>query len=175
MTEIDDTKILPDDSLKSSPSRTKKHFSQEEDEKLKELVGIHGSNQWQVVASQFEGRTPRQLRDRWKNYLNPNVSNAEWSIEENKRLLQYVRSWGTKWAQLAHHFPGRTDVNLKNHWHKLERHAKKLDAPLLVNQVHNEHQLSSHGQVPVGGLSSNQISHHQLNTDHIIKDDMLTH
>lgn len=105
----------------------KRKFTQEEDEKLRELVQDHGQKQWDVIARNFTDRTARQCRDRWKHYLSPSVTpKKDWTITEDRLLLQCTQKYGAQWAALVKFFPGRTDINLKNRWNKLQRKSKKL-------------------------------------------------
>jgi hypothetical protein len=56
-------------------------FSQEEDEKLKELYTRFGKN-WSRIAVQMPGRTPRACRDRWQFYLGGSILRAEEKLSE---------------------------------------------------------------------------------------------
>jgi len=40
--------------------------------KLKEMVALE-PKKWTKVAKHFEGRTPKQCRERWHNHARPNV------------------------------------------------------------------------------------------------------
>lgn len=105
----------------------KRKFTPEEDEKLRELVQSHGQKQWDVIARNIStDRTARQCRDRWKHYLSPSVSQKEWTITEDRLLLTCTQKYGAQWAALVKFFPGRTDINLKNRWNKLQRKSRKL-------------------------------------------------
>lgn len=115
----------------SKERNKKRKFTQDEDEKLRELVQNHGQKQWDVIARNLRKltnieRTPRQCRDRWKHYLSPSVSQKEWNITEDRLLLTCTQKYGAQWAALVKFFPGRTDINLKNRWNKLQRKSKKL-------------------------------------------------
>ena len=107
--------------------RPKHKFTPEEDELIRQFVGQHGVNQWDAVAKSLDQRTPRQCRDRWKHYLSPLVSHNEFTIDEDKNLIQLCMTIGPQWSALTKFFPGRTDVNLKNRWNKLQRNYKKLN------------------------------------------------
>jgi hypothetical protein len=97
-------------------------FLQEEDAKLRLLVEKYGATAWNQIASELPGRNPRQCRERWKHYLSSDDSNTEWTLSDTQRLHQYVTMVGAKWTFLAGYFPGRTDIQLKNHWTRTLRH-----------------------------------------------------
>lgn len=99
----------------------RKKFTVEEDELLRELVKQHGEKSWIVIAKQLEGRTPLQVRDRWKNYLCPTIKNDPWTAQDDTMLFHYVMQFGPHWAQISKMMPGRTDVNLKNRWAQVRR------------------------------------------------------
>ena len=49
--------------------------------------------------------------------------------------MTLISQIGKAWAQLGKYFPGRTDVDLKNHWNKLQRHAKKIQPQQTIPDV----------------------------------------
>jgi hypothetical protein len=91
-------------------------FTQTEDIKLLELVAAHGERDWPSIARQMQNRTVRQCRERWCNYLAPWVANGPWSADQNALLLEKFKEFGPKWKTLTRFFPGRTDINIKNHY-----------------------------------------------------------
>ena len=144
-----------------SESRTKRHFSLEEDLAIKALVAEHGTGQWGLIASRLVNRNARQVRDRWKNYLAPTVvGNQDWTINDDKLLISLVQNMGKQWSQITKYFPGRTDVHLKNHWNKLERHAKKI-SPQGTFQMEP---LPPELQAALGNLEPNQEAVPHLDT-----------
>ena len=102
-------------------TRTKNKFSPEEDELLKEQVKENGEKGWRKIAEHLPGRTARQCRERWVNYLSPNVSLAPWTAEEDILLNTLVAEHGKHWSKISSFFPSRTDVQLKNRYNSVKR------------------------------------------------------
>lgn len=94
----------------------KQKFTAEEDSKLKEFVKELGTHSWKKIAAQMKSRTTRQCRERYINYLAPNVTNGPWTLEEDQRLIQLVNEMGPKWSKIALFFNSRSDVNVKNRY-----------------------------------------------------------
>jgi hypothetical protein len=66
-------------------------------------------------------RDRRQCRERWTNYLSPAVANGPWTHEEEDLLKAKVAALGHSWRAIQPFFPGRTDINIKNHWKQMEK------------------------------------------------------
>lgn len=111
--------------IKKTHPRAK--FTQNEDELLKRLVENFGINDWQTISRQMPERNARQCRDRWQNYLSPEVVNGPWTYEEEELLVKKYEELGPSWKQIATFFPTRTDINIKSRWHLRERRLKKED------------------------------------------------
>lgn len=110
--------------------RTK--FTPEEDERIKQLVNEHGLHAWNIVAENIPGRTSRQCRERYHLYLQPNVSRAPWTREEDELLIAKVREFGTQWSIIAKFFRGRTNNNVKNRWNV---QLKKTQEKMIIDQI----------------------------------------
>ena len=70
----------------------------------------------------MEGRTGKQIRDRYLNKLRPNIRRGEWTIEEDRTLLSCYYQIGHKWSKIATYLPGRTEGQVKNRFYS---HIKK--------------------------------------------------
>ena len=106
-----------DGNMRKKQRNPRRKFTDEEDKRLKKLVNILGDKSWPMIAAAMgEGRTTRQCRERYKTYLSPDLKNDPWTPEEDQKLIRFVDQYGTKWATIAHCFPGRSDNNLKNRW-----------------------------------------------------------
>ena len=102
--------------------QTKKHFTNDEDERLRYYVKQLGDNNWNLIASFMPGRSPRQCRERYIGYLVPNLNTTPWTPEEDQILLRKLLEFGPKWMKMVPYLKGRSDGNIKNRWHK---HLKK--------------------------------------------------
>lgn len=118
---------------KSAPgSCVRSKFSKTDDEMLIALVkesteeGRPGDIDWKKLAEKL-GRTSRQCRERYRNYLSPDLDNRPWSKEEDARLKYEVERIGCRWVRMAKEFQGRSHVSLKNRWSLLE--YRRIHAP----------------------------------------------
>lgn len=105
----------PHNRMKSSGLRRK--FTPQEDATLARLVKVNGARRWDTIAKEMPGRTGRQCRDRFKNYLQPELVNGQWTDEEDRLLRQKVKEHGLHWSTIVKDFPGRSQSNLKNRWY----------------------------------------------------------
>jgi hypothetical protein len=99
---------------------SKSKFTHREDAMLVESVRIHGISNWSVVASALPGRNPRQCRDRWENYVNPDLTQQEWTDLEDALLLQQIEQIGPHWSRIAAFFPGRSKNHIRIRFHAIQ-------------------------------------------------------
>jgi hypothetical protein len=110
--------------VQSRDGRTYKHkFTPEEDERLKQLVSVHGTSSWNLVSRLMGTRNHRQCRERWKNYLDPRLRKDAWTLEEDALLAQKVSEIGPRWNEISKAFVDRSDNSIRNRWHMLTRRA----------------------------------------------------
>ncbi|OHT17172.1 hypothetical protein TRFO_41257 [Tritrichomonas foetus] len=100
-------------------------FTPEEDRQLNKLVATHGPRKWDKIALSMPGRTGRQCRDRFHNYLKPTLVNGPWNAEEDSLLERKVFEIGQHWNKIAKFFRGRSANNIKNRWYTyISKHGK---------------------------------------------------
>jgi hypothetical protein len=80
---------------------------------LIKLVDDYGENQWNLVSSFMNNRSPKQCRERYHYFLAPNIQNPPWGYEDISKLISLVSIYGTKWKLIITYFPGRSETNLK--------------------------------------------------------------
>ncbi|EAY23107.1 Myb-like DNA-binding domain containing protein [Trichomonas vaginalis G3] len=101
-------------------------FTPEEDEKLKKLIKQLGTRDWEVISIEMKTRTSRQCRDRWNNYLCPNLSNDPFTEDEDQLLLQLFEKYGPKWKKIGSYFPKRSTNRLRGHLASLQKKKEQI-------------------------------------------------
>ena len=125
-------------SPKCSRNHQRNNFTSEEDFKLKQLVKKYGDNDWAKIAGMFHNRNERQVKERWCNYLSPDLVKTPMSNEEDQLLLYYVNLIGRKWKTIAGLFPGRTDIQLKSRFNVIMRKGLRNQKKEMKNWLSSE-------------------------------------
>ena len=159
-------------------------FIPQEDELLRNLVQEYGENDnWSIIAKKMTitYRNQRQCKERWFNYLSPNINNTPFTHEEDNKLEELYAEYGAKWVQIAKYFPSRTDINIRSRWLVLQRRKKKTESkqpsdeastsPTFLNSdidnVQN-HPCSKNTNLPVPQIKQNSpIQTHDITRDSI--------
>jgi len=113
---------------KSSQKRSKRGrnpWTPKEDAQLMELMKKYGQS-WAMISSVMEGRTGKQVRDRYLNKLRPNIKCGDWSPQEDELVVSLCKEIGHRWSLIANHLPGRTEGQVKNRFYS---HIKKRLQP----------------------------------------------
>ncbi|XP_050213777.1 transcription factor MYB3R-3 [Mercurialis annua] len=146
-----------------NPDLVKGPWTQEEDDKITELVEKYGPTKWSVIAKSLPGRIGKQCRERWHNHLNPDIKKDAWTLEEEMELMNCHRVHGNKWAEIAKVLPGRTDNSIKNHWNSSLK--KKLDFYLATGRLPPviKSDVFSSRKLPLVVNNGNQIGNEDMN------------
>ena len=92
-------------------------------EDIRLIAGIHrfGKDNWNVIAKFIgNGRTRAQCSQRWYRVLDPRISKDQWSLSDDRKLLQIVSTHGIKsWTNVAKEMGNRSDVQCRYHYNKI--------------------------------------------------------
>jgi hypothetical protein len=108
----------------SRQSTLKLKFTQMEDIRLIQIVSRYGCGNWNFIAAQIPGRNARQCRERWVNYINPELNHQPLSRAEDLLLETKYEELGPRWQLIATFLPGRSKNLLKNHWMSKQRRSE---------------------------------------------------
>ncbi|CAD8097646.1 unnamed protein product [Paramecium primaurelia] len=103
------------------------NWDPEEDEIIRSLMNEQDEKHiWTHIAlelyNQNNGqyiRTPKQVRERWMNYLNPKLKKTNWNQQEDLQLLNMVVKNGKRWSLISSLLDGRTENQVKNRFKSL--------------------------------------------------------
>lgn len=98
-----------------------------------ELMKTHGEK-WTKIAACIGGRTGKQVRDRYLNYLKPSIKQKRWTPQEDELLESLYKEHGNKWSTIASCLGDRTENQVKNRFYSGVRkgkyaHYKSGDSP----------------------------------------------
>ena len=104
----------------------KSKFTAEEDAFLTQLVQNSIEIDWSSISKQLKNRNARQCRERWQNYLNPNLNMASWTPEEDIMLIEKFKEHGPHWNVIAKYFGGRSGNSVRNRILTIQRHGGQM-------------------------------------------------
>lgn len=99
-------------------------FSPDEDEILKNFVKENGNKDWGKISQILLGRTPRQCRDRYRNYLREGLNSHPWTEEEDSIIKKMHNEIGPKWVTISKMLNERNGIDVKNRWNELNSSLK---------------------------------------------------
>ena len=120
-----------------NPLLKKGSWSDEEERKLKGLVGIYGEK-WSQISKEFGGtRSGKQIRFHCKHM--PELNGKKWSFteEDDNKLCQLYKEHGPEWKYISLFFQGRTSDSLKNRFynHKNQQNKSILSKESDTNDI----------------------------------------
>lgn len=112
-------------SPKKSAFSPKLKFTLQDDQRLLKVVEETGTSNWRIVADKMPGRNPRQCRERWTNYVNPELKKDPWTTEEEELLLRKYNELGPRWHTIASFLGSRSTNQIKNRYSMIMRRPKQ--------------------------------------------------
>ena len=109
------------------PTIKKGKWTKEEDSILEKYVSENGIGNWVNVRPFLQGRTTKQIRERYINHLIHNSNNSEhvslfkWNEELDKYLLELYILYGSSWVIISKHIIGTSENMVKNRFYSLLR------------------------------------------------------
>ena len=84
----------------------------------------------------IKNKSGKQCRERWINFLCPNINKGIWSEKEENILFSTQLKIGNKWSELAKLLPGRSENDIKNHFYsKLRKYIRKICKELHKSKI----------------------------------------
>jgi hypothetical protein len=108
------------------PGIVKGRWTTDEDRQLIEIMAENFKS-WGKVSELMPGRTSKQCRERWNNYLRPDVVHSVFSEREDGIILSMQEELGNKWALIARALPGRTENAVKVRFSVLVKSRQRLE------------------------------------------------
>lgn len=100
-----------------------RQWTKYEDNRLLMAVYKFGLSNWNVI-SEFvgSGRTKTQCCQRWARGLDPRISKADWTEDEERRLLALVKDFGIHaWTKISAALGNRTDFQCRYRYFQLKK------------------------------------------------------
>ena len=122
--KYDDPEYVPDVSDSGDRvaySRSKKAWTHEEEATLAQIVIEDGCRRWTIIAKLMTERMggaykykPKQVRERFVNYVDPDLNRGPWSKTEDIKLLELITAIGIRIVVTATlSFLNKTPRNVK--------------------------------------------------------------
>ena len=102
-------------------------WTEEEDDILRRAIDQYGEKRWTLISQHLTRRTSHNCRNRWFRAINPRLIKGMWTVEEDEKLIQFVKENGINWAKCSKIIHGRTGLRCKDRWFNVVRPDIKRD------------------------------------------------
>jgi hypothetical protein len=102
-------------------------FSKEEDEKILDFVDKYGENFNKIPLDLFPNRTSVQIRNHYNNALKHRGVINTWTTEEDKKLVEYVKTHGLgcSWKAIADILGTHSRVGCRSRYMTISKYLEK--------------------------------------------------
>ncbi len=100
-------------------------WTSQEDEVLLKYYSVLGGN-WAAISKLMKIRNWKQVRDRYTNHLDPQISQDVFSPDEDLMIYHLHQIYGNRWSAYIDHLPHRTADKIKNRFNSSIRRKIKL-------------------------------------------------
>lgn len=136
-------------SVKPAKKHKKHRWSSEEDhlliEYVKDYLLLYRDVSWRDISKRLDrpGRSGKACRERYLNYLDPNLSQEPFTIEEDTLLFKLYDETPGRWTLMVkQHFPHRSSSSLKNRYYSQRYRDIRDEIIIKNNQInHKEEEL----------------------------------
>ena len=82
------------------------------------LASIEPFNSWSALAKKLPGRNANQVRERWRDALDPTINREPFTRADDLLIWQGFKDIGRKWAEISRQYFGdqRTDNQIRGRW-----------------------------------------------------------
>ena len=105
----------------------KGQWSAKEDQIVKDWALRNGPRKWSICSVVVEGRSGKQCRDRWRNYLDPFINHSEWTDTEQMKVFAEMKHNWSSWTLIAKNITNRSESAVKNLFYSSIRKIKRSE------------------------------------------------
>lgn len=101
-------------------------WAKDEDRMLGLLVSTLGPQSWLEISTSMGTRTAKQCRERYHNFLKPDLVHTPITIDEAKIIVVMVAQYGRRWAMITKSLKGRSENAVKNWWYSYAHRQRRI-------------------------------------------------
>ncbi len=100
-------------------------WSLQEDDLVLQLVKRYGTK-WSAISAHIQGRTNKQIRDRYLHVLSASIKKIKWTEAEDQLILSMFKEIGPQWTKISEFLEARTGLQVKNRFHTYLKRKEEI-------------------------------------------------